>query len=252
VVAFASPYTRFAAAYDKMMQNVDYVRWANYIDSLFTFYNFHPRRVLDIACGTGSATILLAEKGYMMSGTDRAREMLLWAREKARDRGIRLHLWQQDMRHLAVARPYDAALCLYDSINYITTEEEMKQVFTRVWEALVPQGMFIFDVTTEYNIVKHFHRQTFAESQEDFSYIWRNLYFHKEKVCKTVLTFFLLENDSYNKYEELHIQKIYSVDEIERLLEETGYRLLSSFDAFTFNKWGRISDRINFTAVKRD
>jgi ubiquinone/menaquinone biosynthesis C-methylase UbiE len=248
----ALPYTKFAAAYDKMMKNVDYVRWADYIDRLFALYNFRPRKVLDIACGTGSATVLLAEKGYLMSGTDRAMEMLLWAREKAKKRGIRLHLWQQDMRHLAVARPYDAALCLYDSINYITTEEEMKRVLARVSEALIPRGMFIFDVTTEYNIVKHFHRQTFAESYEDFSYIWRNLYIPKEKVCKTVLTFFLQEDDHYSKYEELHIQKIYSVAQVKELLEQTGYKLLSSFDAFTFNRWGRTSERINFAAVKKE
>ena len=84
MASFVSPYTKFAAAYDKMMKNVDYVRWADYVDRLFALYNFRPRRVLDIACGTGSATVLLAEKGYMMSGTDRAIEMLLWAREKAK------------------------------------------------------------------------------------------------------------------------------------------------------------------------
>jgi ubiquinone/menaquinone biosynthesis C-methylase UbiE len=244
------PYTSFAAAYDKMMQNVDYVRWANYMVNLFAHYNYRPRRILDMACGTGSAAILLAEKGYLMSGTDRAMEMLLWAREKAQRRGISMHLWQQDMRHLAVAQPFDAVLCLYDSINYITTEEEMKQVFTRVSEALVPRGMFIFDVTTEYNIVKHFHRQTFAESNEDFSYIWRNLYLHDEKVCKTVLTFFLRDGEGFRRFEELHIQKIYSVAQIKELLEQTGYKLLSSFDAFSFNRWGRISERINFTAMK--
>ena len=245
-----SPYTKFAAAYDKMMENVDYVRWADYVDKLFARYNFHPKNVLDIACGTGSTAILLAKKGYVMSGSDRALEMLLWAREKAKHQRAHLRLWQQDMRGIAVSRPYDAVLCLYDSINYITTAEEMNQVFTNVSEALIPGGMFIFDVTTEYNIVRHFHRQTFAESRDDFSYIWRNMYFHREKVCRTILTFFLQEGDHYNKYEELHVQKIYTVAQIKKLLEQTGYRLLSSFDAFTFNKWGKTSERINFTAVK--
>ena len=142
-------------AYDKMMENVDYVKWADYIDKLFKLYKFRPRKILDIACGTGSATILLAEKGYQMSGTDRALEMLLAAKKKAKRSEVELSLWQQDMRELTVARPYfDAALCLYDSINYIITAEEMERVFAKISEALVPRGMFIFDVTTEYNIVQ--------------------------------------------------------------------------------------------------
>ena len=128
----------------------------------------------------------------------------------------------------------------------------MKQVFARVSEALVPKGVFIFDVTTEYNIVKNFHGQTFAENRESFSYIWRNQYIPGEKICRTILTFFLKDSNGYRRYEELHIQKIYSVDEIKKLLDKTGYKLLSSFDAFTFNKWNKLSERINFTAVKKE
>jgi ubiquinone/menaquinone biosynthesis C-methylase UbiE len=248
---FTPQYTRFAAAYDEMMENVDYVRWADYIDRLFDLYNYRPKRLLNIACGTGSVDILLAQKGYEMSGSDLAREMLLWAKKKAEISGIHLNLWQQDMRQLTVAKPFDAALCLYDSINYITTEEELKAVFDKVYDALVPHGMFIFDVTTEYNIVKHFNRQTFAENYDAFSYIWKNLYLHKEKLCKTILTFFLKEDDHYQKYDELHIQKIFSVDQVKKLLTEADYKMLSAFEAFTFNKWGRTSERINITAVKK-
>jgi ubiquinone/menaquinone biosynthesis C-methylase UbiE len=248
---FTHPYTRFASAYDEMMENVDYVRWADYVDRLFTLYNYRPKRILNIACGTGSVDALLSRRGYEMSGIDLALEMLIWAKDKARRQGIHLNLWQQDMRQLAIAKPFDAVLCLYDSINYMTTEEDLKTVFVKVFDALVPNGMFIFDVTTEHNIVKHFHRQTFAENHDTFSYIWKNVYLHREKICKTVLTFFLKEDGYYQKYDELHIQKIFSVDQVKTILEKTGFKLLSSFDAFSFTKWGRSSERINFTAVKK-
>lgn len=248
---FTPKYTRFAAAYDAMMENVDYVRWADYIDRLFDLYNYCPKKLLNIACGTGSIDIFLAQKGYEMSGIDLAREMLIWANKKAESNDVHLKLWQQDMRKLAVAKPYDAVLCLYDSINYMATEEDLKATFDRVYEALVPYGMFIFDVTTEHNIVKHFHRQTFAENRDNFSYIWKNLYLHREKLCKTVLTFFLKEDEYYKKYDELHVQKIYSVDQVKKLLNDANFKMLSAFDAFTFNKWGRSSERVNFTAVKK-
>ncbi|MGB9595141.1 MAG: class I SAM-dependent DNA methyltransferase [Candidatus Poribacteria bacterium] len=248
---FVDPYTKFAYAYDVMMENVDYVRWAEYIDDLFALYNYRPKRVLNIACGTGSIDILLAQKGYEMFGIDLAFEMLALAKRKADRRGIKLNLWQQDMRELTVSKPFDAILCLYDSINYMTTEEDLKKVFIKVSEALVPRGLFIFDVTTERNIIEHFHLKTFAENNKDFSYIWKNLYIPRDKLCKTILTFFLKEGDCYKKYDEYHIQKIFSVDQVKNLLSEAEFKLLSSYDAFTFNKCGRSSDRINFTAVKK-
>ena len=251
MMEFTPKYTRFAAAYDEMMENVDYVRWANYIDKLFDLYNYSPKSLLNIACGTGAIDTLLARKGYEMSGIDLAREMLQWAKEKAEASNVHLHLWQQDMRYLTVAKPFDAALCLYDSINYIVTEDELKLVFYKVFDALVPQGMFIFDVTTEHNIVKHFHRQTFAENFDSFSYIWKNLYLPKDKLCKTILTFFLKEGDHYQKYDELHVQKIFTVDQVKKLLDEAGFKMLSAFESFTFDKWRKSSERINFTAVKK-
>jgi len=250
-MSFTPKYTSFAFAYDEMMQNVDYVRWADYIDRIFALYNYRPKRLLNIACGTGAIDIILSNKGYDMSGIDLAFEMLMWAKKKADARGINLNLWQQDMRQLTVAKPFDAALCLYDSINYIVTEEDLKLVFDKVYDALVPDGMFIFDVTTEYNIVKHFHRQTFAENYDNFSYIWKNVYLHKDKLCKTVLTFFLKDGDHYHKYDELHIQKIYSVDQVKDLLNDAGFKMLSAFETFSFDKWRRTSERINFTAVKK-
>lgn len=246
------PYTSFAVVYDHMMHNVDYVRWADYIHKLFMYYDLHPKRILNVACGTGSIDVLLAQKGYKVYGMDIALPMLLRAVEKAKSHGVQLVLWQQDMRYLTVSKPFDAILCLYDSINYITTKEDMVRVFLNVSRALVPKGVFIFDITTEYNIVKYFNRQTYAESYDEYSYIWKNFYLPHEKICKTILTFFLKENDHYRKYEELHIQRIYSVSEIKDMLNDCGFKLLSAFDAFTFNKNNKESERVNFTAVKKE
>jgi len=247
---YANPYTKFAAAYDRMMENVDYVRWTNYMVDLFTYYKRHPRKVLDLACGTGSVTIPLAQRGYEMWGLDRAEEMLEGARQKAEKHNLKVNLVQGDMRNFTLPEQVDAVICLYDSINYALSEEELIQVFNCVHNVLVPDGLFIFDVTTERNIVKHFHLQTFAGNEEKFSYIWKNIYSHRDKICRTTLTFFLRDNDHYRRYIELHLQKIFEVDEIKKALEQTGYKLLSAYDTFTFNRWHRNSDRINFTACK--
>ncbi len=249
---FASPYSRFAAAYDKIMENVDYHRWTNYMEDLFDFYDYKPRKILDLACGTGSITVPLAQRGYEMWGLDRAVEMMEQAKKKAERIGEHIHFAQGDMRDFVLPATFDAILCLYDSINYAVGLTELEQVFERVFDALVPEGLFIFDITTERNIVQNFHFQTFAENEESFSYIWKNIYSHRDKICRTFLTFFLREPDGnfYRKYEEIHIQKIFEVDEVKKLLHKKGFKMLAAYDAFTFNRWHRHSDRINFVARK--
>lgn len=248
---YAGPYTRFAYAYDKIMSNVDYIRWTNYMEELFAFYNCHPQKILDLACGTGQISVLLAQCGYEVWGVDRAEEMLEFGRKKAERFNLQIKLIQDDMRSFLLPEQFDAVLCLYDSINYVLDKNELAQVFLHVYDVLSPEGLFIFDVTTERNIVKHFHLQTFAENDEDFSYIWKNIYSTRDKICRTVLTFFLRENDLFRKYEELHLQKIFEVSEVEKTLKRTGFNMLSAFDCFTFNRWHRNSDRINFTARKK-
>ena len=248
---YSAPYTKFAAAYDRIMDNVDYVRWANYMRSLFMHYRCKPRKILELACGTGAVMIKLAQHGYEMWGLDCAAEMLEVARQKADKANQKIKLIQADMLDFTFDEKFDAVLCLYDSINYILDQDELIQVFENTYNVLTPNGLFIFDVTTEHNIVQNFHLKTFAENEDDFSYIWKNTYSYRNKICRTKLTFFLRENsDFFRRDEELHLQKIFEVDEIEDLLEKTGYKVLSAFDAFSMRKWNKNSDRINFTARK--
>lgn len=248
---YSDPYTKFASAYDKIMDNVDYTRWTNYMLSLFMHYRCEPHKILELACGTGTVMVELAEHGYEMWGLDRAKEMLEVAQRKANKANQEIKLFQGDMLNFAFDGKFDAVLCLYDSINYILKKDELAQVFENVYNILETNGLFIFDITTERNIVQHFHHQTFAENEEDFSYIWKNSYSYKNQICRTVITFFLREDgDFFRRHEELHLQKIFEVDEIEDLLEKAGYKVLSAFDAFSTRKWNKNSDRINFTARK--
>jgi len=249
-VSFAPPYTRFAYAYDRMMENVDYDRWARYVKDLFEYYGPIPKRVLDIACGTGQVTVRLARSGYEMFGVDKALEMMLVAREKAKSMGVKIGLAQSDMRSLPFKRTFDAAICLYDSINYMLSRDDLRRAFLSAASVLKTGGLYIFDVTTERNIVLHFHLQTFAETEDDFSYIWKNVYSFRDKICRTVLTFFIKDGDTYRRYDELHVQKIFEVNEVKEELEKAGFKMLNAFDAFTFRRWGRDSDRINFVARK--
>ena len=245
-----TPYEKFAYAYDQMMSNVNYVRWADYIESIFRHYRCRPRNILDVACGTATLTALLAERGYQMWGIDRAEGMLEIARQKAKSRGLSIKFVQGEMQEFNLNRQFDAVICTYDSINYALNAHDLAGVLRSVSDHLEPSGLFIFDVTTEHNIVKHFHNQTFAENSDDYSYIWKNIYSHRDKICHTALTFFIRRGDLFDRFEEIHIQKIFEVGTVKKILNQTGYKMLSAYDMYTFNRWNRHSDRINFTAKK--
>ena len=242
------PYEKFAYAYDRMMRNVNYPRWSDYIESLFSMYRCEPRNILDLACGTGALTALLASKGYVMTGIDRAKGMLNIAQEKAKEQNLQIAFHHGDMLNFRLNQQFDAILCTYDSINYACDENELSGMFKNVSEHLAEDGLFIFDVTTERNIVEHFHNKTFSENHEDYTYIWKNNYLYHTKMCRTFLTFFIREGELFRRYEEIHKQRIYEVGTVNELLKAAGYKMLSAFDMYTFNKWSRSSDRINFTA----
>lgn len=243
-----APYEQFSYAYDRMMRNVNYTRWCDYIESLFKMYRCEPRRILDLACGTGSLTLLLASKGYEVTGIDKAQGMLKVAREKADSENQKISLHQGDMISFQLDQQFDAILCTYDSINYAIDEDELSRMFETVSKHLTIDGLFIFDVTTERNIVEHFHNKTFSENHQDYSYIWKNNYLYNTKMCRTFLTFFIRDGELFNRYEEVHQQRIYEVQTINNLLKDSGFKMLSAYDMYTFNKWNRSSDRINFTA----
>jgi ubiquinone/menaquinone biosynthesis C-methylase UbiE len=247
-----TPYEKFAYAYDRMMSNVAYVRWADYIESIFTHYKCRPRKVLDLACGTAALTVLLAERGYQMWGLDRAEGMLEIARQKAKSRNQAIKFAQGEMQTFNLNQQFDAVICTYDSINYALNEQDLADVLRSVLDHLEPSGLFIFDVTTEHNIVQHFHNQTFAENSDDYSYIWKNIYSHRDKICHTALTFFIRRGELFERFEEIHIQKIFEVSTVKKILNQTGYKMLSAYDIYTFARWNRHSDRINFTAQKEE
>ena len=245
------PYNRFALAYDDMMSHVDYGRWVNYVGDLFRLYGVEPRRVLDLACGTGSVAIPLAQSGYEVVGIDRAPGMLEVAKAKSERAHVDIDWREGDMRDLGMATAFDAVICLYDSVNYMLSAAELEMAFDSVGKALSPGGLFIFDVISERNILRHFHGKTFAENHPEYTFVWKNVYTKYDKVCRTEITFFYRDDDGgVSRSVESHVQKIFELRDIRSALKRAGLKYLSAFEAWTLTKYDRHTDRINITARK--
>ena len=245
-------YTSFARVYDTFMDNIPYEEWAEYLTGLLHEYAVTDGLILDLGCGTGSMTELLAAAGYDMIGADNSEEMLEIAMEKRFMSGHEILYLLQDMREFELYGTVRAVISVCDSLNYITEEEELLQVFRLVNNYLDPQGVFIFDFNTLYKYKEILGDSTIAENRDECSFIWDNYYYEEERINEYDLSLFIREDgDLYRKYEETHFQRAYTLEEMRRLVELAGLEYVTAYDAFTKNEPSHESERIYVIARER-
>ena len=246
-------YTSFAAVYDTFMDNIPYEEWEKYLKSLLYEYGVREGLVLELGCGTGNMTEILAQSGYDMIGVDNAEEMLEIAIEKRMKSGLDILYLQQDMREFELYGTVKAIVSVCDSVNYILEEEELEEVFRLVNNYLDPGGVFIFDFNTVYKYREILGDQTIAENREECSFIWDNYYYEDERINEYELSLFIREGDSelYRKYQETHFQKAYDLETMKRLITQSGLEYITAYDAFTKEAPTRVSERIYVIARER-
>ena len=238
------PYATLADIYDYIMRHVDYDHWARYIDSIIQRFGQRPEKMVDLACGTGNLTFELDQLDYAVTGVDGSRGMLRVAREKASRRGREIDFLHGDLRQLSGLGPFDAAICLYDSFNYLLTAEDVSRALEEVYRILLPQSLFVFDVCTEQNSLRYFRDLNDAESGPGFSYR-RHSYYRRRK--RTQYNHFFIEFEGRAEVsEELHEQYIYPWKDLVAHVKASRFELLDAFDGFTFQKGSARSDRIHF------
>lgn len=245
-------YVGFAEVYDELMDNIPYDEWTSYLCGLLSEYGIKDGLVAELGCGTGNITRRLAKAGYDMIGIDNSCNMLDVARSKNDENSI-LYLCQ-DMREFELYGTVAAVVSICDSINYITDEQDLLEVFKLVNNYLDPQGIFIFDFNS-----RHYYRDvvadsTIAEDRDEISFIWDNYYDEEDDINELALSLFTLvdsENNLYSKYEELHLQKGYTMETIGALIEASGMELVAMYDAFTRNIASEDSERIYVIAREK-
>lgn len=251
-------YTGFAAVYDMFMDNIPYEAWCEYLTGLLREYGVEDGLVLDLGCGTGTLTRLLARQGYDMIGVDMSDEMLEIAMEKQAENqdesgspGGILYLLQ-DMREFELYGTVRAVVSICDSMNYLMEYEELVQVFKLVNNYLDPGGVFIFDLNTVYKYQEELGEQTIAENRDEGSFIWENFYDEEEMVNEYDLTLFIREEDGrYRRYEETHYQRAYPLEVVKQAMDEAGMEFAAAYDAFTKKPPREDSERIYVVAREK-
>lgn len=244
-----SIYSNFAYVYDKLTYDINYTKWTNYIEKIFKLHELKPSLVLDLGCGTGSFCIEMSKKGYDMIGIDSSEDMLSCASEKSVDAKNILYI-KQDMTDFELYGTVDVVVCLLDSINYILYKNDLKRLLKRVHNYLNPGGLFIFDINTPYKFQNILKGNVFYDISDEITYIWQNYYDAKKKICEFDLTFFIKESDIYNRYDEIHYERCYAIDEISQIIEKSGLDLLKKYDDLRFCPPYQKSERVFFVCRK--
>ena len=223
-------YENLAGCYDQFTRDVDYVRWADYLERHFARSALPIHTVLDLACGTGSLTLELARRGYEMIGVDQSEEMLAQAAEKCRQASeippLFLH---QSKDKLDLYGTIDACVCCLDSVNYVTSPQKLERAFQRVHTFLMPGGLFMFDVNTP-DKLRALDGQVFLDESADAYCVWRADYSARRRVCTYGMDLFTLEPDGrWSRAEELHEEYAYEPDELEALLVRAGFSRIKQY-----------------------
>ncbi len=242
-------YTNFAEVYDLFMDNIPYEDWCSYVTGLLKEHGVKDGLILDLGCGTGSLTELLAVAGYDMIGVDNSEDMLQIAMDKRAESGKDILYLLQDMREFELYGTVKAVLSICDCINYILEYKDLVEVFRLVNNYLDPGGVFIFDLNTVYKYETVMGDTTIAEDREECSFIWDNYYDEDTKINEYDLSLFIREEeDLYRKYTETHYQRAYTIDEIKKALKEAGLEFIQAYDAFTREPVKDTSERIYLIA----
>lgn len=240
-------YQHIAGCYDVFTADIDYGKWADYLESLFHHFHKSPKLVLDLCCGTGNLTAELSARGYDMIGVDLSEEMLNEASAKNQDGRI-LYLCQ-DMTEFELYGTVDAVICTLDAVNCLLERSQLLRCFQLVKLYLNPGGLFLFDIHTRYKFESVLRDNTFYYQSDRTDCVWENDYHPQSRICDFYLTFYEKRPSGLYAKSEDHIrERAYSERQIKSCLAEAGLEVLGEFDELSQEPPRPDSQRIFFAA----
>ena len=242
-------YEMLAGCYDRLTNDVDYEAIAAFYRTLLGREGVRPRTAVDLACGTGSVTAILAREGLRVIGVDMSEEMLTQAAAKTAGLDPAPIFVRQKLQNLTLPRGVDLAVCALDSLDYITEPKDCAQAIRRVYRALNPGGMFIFDVNTPEKL-RAMDGQVFLDEDQDVYCVWRGEFDDNTNICSYGMDLFIREGKHWHRSFEEHREYAYSREQLTVFLKDAGFTHIRVDGDRTLEQPGAGEQRMYFSARK--
>lgn len=242
-------YKTLAVSYDRLTNDVNYADAVNFYFEILKRENVRPRTAADLACGTGSVTKLLAQRGLPVIGVDLSEEMLAQAQQKTQDLSPRPLFLHQNLSALYLPRGVDLAVCALDSLDYIVSPNQCRAAIRRVFKALNPGGIFIFDVNTPEKL-RAMDGQVFLDEDDDVYCVWRGEFDEKTNVLSYGMDLFQRRGQVWHRSFEEHREYAYSQSQLTGYLKAAGFTHICVYGNRKFSAPEAGEQRIFFSARK--
>ena len=242
-------YHNLAASYDRLTNDVDYSAIVAFYDAILEKEGIKPRTAIDLACGTGSVALLLAEKYQQVLGVDMSEEMLTVAQQRAVEAGVYPMFICQKLQDLRLPKAVDLAVCALDGLDYILDPKDCENAICRVYKALNPGGIFIFDVNTPEKL-RAMDGQVFLDEDEDVYCIWRGEFDEQTNICSYGMDLFQRHGDVWRRSFEEHQEYAYTVEQLTEFLRSAGFTHIRVYADGKLESPAAGEHRIYFSARK--
>lgn len=244
-------YDDFSRFYDRLTDNVEYEKRADYFCRLLSMCGITEGILLDLGCGTGSMSVKMAERGFDVIGVDSSIGMLNAAQQKMFESGMQMLLLNQSMQEIDLYGTVDCAICVLDGINHLPCEADVRKAFEKVSLFMNKGGAFAFDVNTIYKHKNVLADNSFVYDCDDFFCAWQNNYNADDNSVDITLDFFEEEDGVYYRSGESFSEKAYELSDISDWLAEAGFEVIGIYDDLTTENVKPDSERAVFLAKKK-
>ncbi len=246
-----SSYKNFAEYYDILTNNIPYEKRGEYFNAILQKNSIKDGILVDLACGTGSLSEVMSALGDDVVGVDSSIEMLSVAMDKRYDSGKDILYLNQEMQELDLYGTIDACICALDSLNHIVTANDVQTVFKKVSMFLNPNGLFIFDVNTDYKHKNILSDNVFVYDYDEVYCIWQNSKCVDNVIDINLDLFCKDEDGRYTKQTENFSERAYTHAEILCFIENANLELIDFYEGDSFDKPTDDCQRVVYVAKSR-